>query len=885
MLDIQTCEKVERAHQEWLVALDSFKDAIFMHDSEFRILRCNKAYQQYTGLSFDEIIGHKYYEIFPKTDAPSCGCREVIKNSGSKGHEEELYVGDTIFRSLAYSIIDNEGKYLYSMHTLENITTYKSLEKELRESEEKFRSITTSAQDAILMIDDKGNISYWNRAAEKIFGYSAEEVIGHNLHDLIAPKRFLKAHKMGFKDFIESGEGAAIGKTVELAALKKDGTEFPVELSLSAVKRNSVWNAIGILRDISERMQAEKKMHDEQIFSETLIQSVPGIFFLLDQNAGILQWNKKLEVLLGISPKDMPGTNALLFIHEDDREYSTQNLQKAFETGSASVEVRLILTNGVRNYILTGNRVQTKFGVNVLGIGVDITQRKEAEILLQQERDFSNHLVDTAPVIVLILDTEGKIIHINHYMENLTGYSLEEVVGKDWFDTFLLEYDRENLRALFRGAITDIQTQGNINPILIKSGEERLVEWYDKTLLDSDGNTTGLLSVGLDVTTRKQAENLLNRANRALKTLSAGNVALVKATNEDELLHTITKVIVQKGGYALATVVYADDNIEKSMTLKAWSSEDKDYFYDENLSWDSKEEGKLPSIIAIQKTETVICKDIENGTRYSPWKDACKLHGFASNIALPLMDKDKVFGALSIYAYQKDSFDTAEVHLLEELANDLAYGIINLRTSVEHERHSLLLQQSLEQSIQAIAATLESRDPYTAGHQRRVAELATAIAKKMNLPDNQVQGISFASIIHDLGKIHVPSEILSKPGKLNELEYKLIQMHPQTGYDILKDIKFPWPIATIILQHHEKIDGSGYPQGLKGDEILLESRIVALADVVEAMSSHRPYRPSVGIDAALDEIRRGRGSSYEPSVVDACLELFEKEKFTFSSTF
>lgn len=145
-----------------------------------------------------------------------------------------------------------------------------------------------------------------------------------------------------------------------------------------------------------------------------------------------------------------------------------------------------------------------------------------------------------------------------------------------------------------------------------------------------------------------------------------------------------------------------------------------------------------------------------------------------------------------------------------------------------------------------------------------VAELATAIAKRMNLPDNQVQGIVFASIIHDLGKIHVPSEILSKPGKLNELEYKLIQMHPQTGYDILKDIKFPWPIATIILQHHEKIDGSGYPQGLKGDEILLESKIVSLADVVEAMSSHRPYRPSVGIDADLDEIRRGREVAMTP---------------------
>ena len=189
----------------------------------------------------------------------------------------------------------------------------------------------------------------------------------------------------------------------------------------------------------------------------------------------------------------------------------------------------------------------------------------------------------------------------------------------------------------------------------------------------------------------------------------------------------------------------------------------------------------------------------------------------------------------------------------------------------------------MEQSIQAIAATLESRDPYTAGHQRRVAELATAIAKEMNLSENQIQGIHFAAIIHDLGKIHVPAEILVKPGRLNELEYKLIQVHPQTGYDIVKDIKFPWPIAEIILQHHEKFNGTGYPQGLKGDQTLLEARIVSVADVVEAMSSHRPYRPALGIDIAMDEIKRGRGTDYDPVIVDACLKLFNEKEFRFTS--
>ncbi len=238
---------------------------------------------------------------------------------------------------------------------------------------------------------------------------------------------------------------------------------------------------------------------------------------------------------------------------------------------------------------------------------------------------------------------------------------------------------------------------------------------------------------------------------------------------------------------------------------------------------------------------------------------------------------NELFGGLSIYSSDANAFDDEEVRLLEELANDLAYGIVTLRTRKEHEQHAIILRQSLEQSIQTIADTVEARDPYTAGHQRRVAELATAIAQEMGLPEEQINGIHLAGIIHDLGKIHVPAEILSKPGKLTDIEYMLIKQHPQDGYDILKNVKFPWPIADIILQHHERMDGSGYPQGLKGDAILLEARIMAVADVVEAMSSHRPYRAALGIEPALDEIRRGRGSAYDPAAVDACLKLFAEE--------
>ncbi|MBF0555302.1 MAG: HD-GYP domain-containing protein [Nitrospirae bacterium] len=182
----------------------------------------------------------------------------------------------------------------------------------------------------------------------------------------------------------------------------------------------------------------------------------------------------------------------------------------------------------------------------------------------------------------------------------------------------------------------------------------------------------------------------------------------------------------------------------------------------------------------------------------------------------------------------------------------------------------------------AISSILEARDPYTAGHQRRVADLSRAIADEMGFPKDMTEGIRMAASIHDVGKIYVPSEILSKPGKLLDVEFNLLKHHSQIGHDILKDVDFPWPVVKVILQHHERMDGSGYPSGLKGDEILIEARIICVADVVEAMSNHRPYRPALGIDKALGEISANSAVLYDKDVVEACLAVFNKG-FSFKS--
>lgn len=199
----------------------------------------------------------------------------------------------------------------------------------------------------------------------------------------------------------------------------------------------------------------------------------------------------------------------------------------------------------------------------------------------------------------------------------------------------------------------------------------------------------------------------------------------------------------------------------------------------------------------------------------------------------------------------------------------------------ELQRSYARLQRVLEGSVRSLAALTERRDPYTAGHQQRVAELACAIAGELGFSEERIRGLQIAAFLHDIGKIAVPAEILTKPSRLSELEFALLKGHPQTGYEILSGIDFPWPVAEMVRQHHERLDGSGYPQGLKEEEILLEAQILAVADVVEAMASHRPYRPAHTVEEALEEIKRHQGILYSPAVVQACIHLFSSKKFTF----
>ncbi len=333
-----------------------------------------------------------------------------------------------------------------------------------------------------------------------------------------------------------------------------------------------------------------------------------------------------------------------------------------------------------------------------------------------------------------------------------------------------------------------------------------------------------VVSFNDDITERKKAERSLRRSNRALQALSAANEALVCATDEATLLQEVCRIAVEVGDYRVAFVGFAEDDAEKTVSIAAQHGAEMGYLESLGFTWADTDKGQSTVGRAIRSGVAQMSQNIMTDPKLAPWYAAVARLGSRASISLPLKAKDgKVFGMLTIGAAETDAFDADEVKLLGGLAADLAFGIEALRTRAERDRiahqhahHAEILQKSLEKFIQAIADTVEARDPYTAGHQRRVDELATAIARELGLAEDKIHGIHLAAIIHDLGKIHVPSEILSKPGKLTDIEFMLIKAHPQAGYDILKNVDSPLAYRRHRPPASREAGWLGLPAGAEG---------------------------------------------------------------------
>jgi PAS domain S-box-containing protein/putative nucleotidyltransferase with HDIG domain len=524
-------------------------------------------------------------------------------------------------------------------------------------------------------------------------------------------------------------------------------------------------------------------------------------------------------------------------------------------------------------------------GVSILSI--EITDRKRAQDIIEEIGERYQTLFGRSVDCVYLHDFEGRFIDANRAALNLLGYSIGELTSLNFASLLTPDQIPAVLKATEEVKTIGFQKEISEFRLRKKNGEEVFVE-TNGSLIYREGKPYAIQGIARDITSRKKMEDELRRVNRALKTLSKCNESVILATDEDNLLRSICRDIVDIGGYRSAWVGFAEHDERKSVRPVAQAGYEEGYLETLDIAWADGERGRGPIGRAIRTGRPSIARKILTDPDFEPWRKEAVKRGYASFISLPLFANDRCFGALNIYSVEPEAFDDEEVKLLTELADDFAYGIVTVRMRAEGKRAEEELKRTLEMlrkihgaTIQAINRIVENRDPYTAGHQIRVADLARAIATEMKLAGDTIDGIRVAAQLHDLGKISVPSEILSKSGRLTEAEYSLIKNHPRVAYEILRTIKFPWPIADIILQHHERTDGSGYPLGLSGDNISIEARIIGVADVVEAMVSHRPYRPALKLEDALREISQKSGVLYDPKVADACLRLFKEKDFHF----
>jgi PAS domain S-box-containing protein len=486
---------------------------------------------------------------------------------------------------------------------------------------------------------------------------------------------------------------------------------------------------------------------------------------------------------------------------------------------------------------------------------------------------------------LIATDTKtGLLLDVNPATVDLTGFSREELVGNH-FSTLHSVHERPRAESDFRNAATRPidcnlyhlrRKDGSCLPIMVSASAPMQI-----------GNTSLIVATLRDITDLQQNERRLAAQNWALSAYASAAFALGQASHPEGLLQAICAAITSGPAYTMAWVGIAEDGPSSPIRVAAAVGNNQEYVANLSLSWSADARaGCGPTGIAIRTGLPQIVEDFSASLPYREQREQAKQAGIRSSISIPFRIAGRSRGALVVYTPFSEAFEASAINVFQHLADQIEHGLHALEQGehlhaeqVQREKSQTQLAEALSATVAAIATAMEKRDSYTAGHQRRVAHIAHAIGVEMGWQEERLQGLRMAAVVHDIGKIGIPVELLNKSTPLSNAEYEQIRRHPEIGYEILKDIPFPWPIADIVRQHHEKLDGSGYPLGLTADAILPESKVLAVADILESMASDRPYRAAHGLDAALAEIERQSGYQLDREAVKACMSLFRDKNF------
>ncbi len=602
---------------------------------------------------------------------------------------------------------------------------------------------------------------------------------------------------------------------------------------------------------IKERQEAVSSLRESEEKCRVILEEMQDAYFEVDLDGNFTFVNKALCLALGYSHEEITGLNYQSVVLADE----SSNLYKAFNAVYREAQPRAIIAyKAVRKDGSLGNvevmvsPIKNKLG-EVVGfrcLGRDITERKRAEETLRESEEKFRFLANNSHDILWTMDLNMRTTYVSPSIESALGFTPEERMKQDVTeqltpaslsiaqDTLARELEYEQLGQADHNRVVIIESE-----YYRKDGSTLWFENAITSIRDDKGILIGLQGLSRNIMERKKAEEALTKSEEKYRLLAE---------------HTTDFIWLMDMNFKN---IYVSPSVLK-----------RTGFTEEEMMELTVEQHITPDSLKVV-TEVVL--------EYIPKLEADPKYNPISKFDIEYCCKDgTTFWTENTFSLIRDE-NGKPVSILGE-ARDLTE---RKRYEEKLVKSYESLKKTLNDAINTIVKIVEMRDPYTAGHQQKVADLAVAIAREMQMDDTRVDQLRMAAIIHDVGKMYVPSDILSKPGKLAEMELNLIKTHSQGGYDIVKSMDFPCSIANTVLQHHERLDGSGYPKGLKGEDTLLEAKILAVADVVEAMASHRPYRSALGIDKALEEISENKGKLYDPKVVDICLKLFNEKGFKF----
>jgi PAS domain S-box-containing protein/putative nucleotidyltransferase with HDIG domain len=872
-------EELRESAERYRSLFEQTNDAIFILDLHGHHVDVNQRAADMLGYTHEEIIGISVQETSNQIDE-SEGVRERLLRG------EHIPVYERVFRRKNGELIpveinvelvrDQNGNPLHIQSAVRDISHRKQTEEALRHSEEQYRAVVENQTEFIVRWRPDRKRTFVNKAYCHHFGLTLEEALQVDFLSHIAEEDRTRVEEK----IARLLSGVADVETEVHQVIESDGSIGWQEWTDHAIRDRAgkVVEFQSIGRDITERKLAEDKIRK---LSRAVEQSNASIV-ITDTTGAIEYVNPFFSELTGYSLEEATGKNPNILQSGITPRKVYKDLWATVKEGK---EWRGEFCNRKKNGELYWESAYISPIVDRSGdithfvaVKTDITERKRAETALQKSEMKHRLLFESANDSIFIMKGD-RFIDCNSKTLEMFACGWEDIIGKRPQD-FSPEYQPD-------GVPSQEKAIGKISAVM--AGNPQFFEWKhcraDKMPFDAEvslnllnlDDGVHIQAIVRDITERKRAETRILHLNRLYVTISQINQAIVHTRYKDKLFSEICRIAIDHGEFRMAWIGLIDDTTDLIIPF-AFAGEETNYLAHTTINLKDNIFGQGPTGTAIHEGHCVICQDIESDPRMLPWQTEALKRGYRSSATVPFREQGKVVGSLNVYAGESHGFDADDEELLEQIGQDISFALDSMKAESERKRAEENLAEAYDTTLEGWAKALELRDKETEGHSRRVTETTLIVARAMGFDEEALTHVRRGCILHDIGKMGIPDDILRKEGPLTKEERAIVEKHPTTAYELIVRIPYLEKSLDIPYTHHEKWDGTGYPRGLKGEEIPLAARIFAIVDVWDALSSDRPYRNAWGTEKVKKYLQDQSGKYFDPMVVGVFLRLVEEDR-------